>query len=192
MKQPFYPLLQKAIIVATKAHKDQDRSETHALPYIVHPIEVLIHLKTIAKIKDERVLCAAVLHDVLERTKIKLKDLQSAFDSGTCNLVIELTREEPSKALASTLTKKQLRQLRSQMLLDEIAKMSAQAQMIKLADRLANLQLALQDKPNKKLKTYLDQTQMILNIISPTVCLELWEALNAQVQSSYRLLESAI
>jgi (p)ppGpp synthase/HD superfamily hydrolase len=61
------PTLTDAIILATKAHKDQ--FDKIGEPYILHPIRVMLSLSS----PIERIV--AILHDVLEDTDITDKDL---------------------------------------------------------------------------------------------------------------------
>lgn len=59
------PRIQKAIYIATHQHREQKRKISD-LPYIVHPFSVAWLLSE--HIKDEDVIVAALLHDVLEDT----------------------------------------------------------------------------------------------------------------------------
>jgi (p)ppGpp synthase/HD superfamily hydrolase len=75
-------MLEKAILIATKAHADQiDRSGE---PYIMHPIRVMTHCAT----TFEKI--CAVLHDVVEDTSITLQDLRDAGFSEDIVHVIDL------------------------------------------------------------------------------------------------------
>ena len=59
----FTPKIQKAINVASLAHQNQKRVGLD-LPYIVHPFAVML---IIAEFRDnEDLLCAALLHDIVE------------------------------------------------------------------------------------------------------------------------------
>ena len=61
--------LEKAIIIATKAHSGQVDKGGH--PYILHPLAVMMNVET----NVEKIV--AVLHDVLEDTELTLNDLES-------------------------------------------------------------------------------------------------------------------
>lgn len=57
-------ILPRAISIANRAHRYQTRKFS-GLPYIVHPLEVMSILERYG-VTDEKVLAAAVLHDVIE------------------------------------------------------------------------------------------------------------------------------
>jgi (p)ppGpp synthase/HD superfamily hydrolase len=62
--------LEKAILVATKAHAAIEQREKSGVPYILHPLRVMLQTRT------EVEMMAAVLHDVVEDTKLTLEDLR--------------------------------------------------------------------------------------------------------------------
>lgn len=62
------PIFERAVVIATICHAGiKDRGK---LPYILHPINVMIGLDT----QDERIV--AILHDVVEDTDITFDDLR--------------------------------------------------------------------------------------------------------------------
>lgn len=79
--------LDKAILVATKAHAGQlDRG---GQPYILHPLRVMFKFQA----KDEMI--AAVLHDVVEDSSFTLEDLKEyGFSEVVINAVASLTRNK--------------------------------------------------------------------------------------------------
>ena len=76
--------LEKAVEFATRAHEGQVRKATD-VPYIEHPLEVLDIVKELTE--DEDVLCAAVLHDVLEDCGIGYEKLEEEFGERVAFLV---------------------------------------------------------------------------------------------------------
>lgn len=62
-------LLDKAIIIATKAHSGQVDKGGH--PYILHPLTLMLQMPT------EELKIIAVLHDVIEDTYVTLDDLRA-------------------------------------------------------------------------------------------------------------------
>lgn len=80
--------LQRAIKFATEKHRDQKRV-FDGTPYINHPIAVMKLVRKI--IKDEDVLCAAVLHDVVEDCGVKLSEIEKLFGKKVAKLVKELS-----------------------------------------------------------------------------------------------------
>jgi (p)ppGpp synthase/HD superfamily hydrolase len=176
-----YVKVQQAIRFAIECHEGAFRDGQNGLPYCHHPIEVAGNLRYIGGILDEELLCAAVLHDVLEETDITPKQLKLLFGNRIYLLVKELTRIEPSDDETKGLSKVKVSQLRTAQLLSEIAKMSPEAQSVKLADRLSNLKEAKVVRKGDKLKRYLKQTEKILEIIPKSVNPTLWKAVNAEL-----------
>lgn len=70
-------LLQKAIELAVKAHRGFE--DPSGEPYIVHPMRVLLAVSQADDAhQNEALRCVAILHDTLERTKLKSADLKVA------------------------------------------------------------------------------------------------------------------
>lgn len=61
-------LLEKAILIATKAHMNQ--KDKLGEPYIIHPLTVMLSLEN----ESERIV--AILHDVIEDTNVTLDNLK--------------------------------------------------------------------------------------------------------------------
>lgn len=174
-------LLHRATAFALKAHEGFDREGDSPLPYFTHPIEVLANLRFVGRVTDPDMLCAAILHDTVEGGTVSLADIQKEFGPRVAGLVKELTRCEPTSDQTSGMDKSEVWEFRSSMLLAEISGMSADAQTIKLADRLANLNEAKRMKKGKKLERYLDQTKRILKIIPEAVNPSLWWAIREEL-----------
>lgn len=84
-------LISLAIAKASWWHKDQVRKYTHD-NYIVHPIEVMKFLELFTK--DEAVLAAAVLHDVVEDTDATIQDVKAIFGEDVAALVFGMSEPE--------------------------------------------------------------------------------------------------
>ncbi len=183
LKSTTMPLtpLHRALSFALHAHAGVDREGPDPLPYFTHPIEVLNNLRYTGGVIDEDLLCAAVLHDVIEESAIHLAEIEAQFGIRVCGLVKELTRREPGPAETSGLDKPQIWALRSEILLAEIAKMSRDAQAVKLADRLSNLREAKRTKRHEKLKRYIGQTRRILETVPESVNPGLWNAIKREL-----------
>ena len=70
-------MFEKAVIYATNAHNGQTRKGTN-LPFIIHPMEVAAIVA--AMTLDQDMLCAAVLHDVVEDCDgISIEDIRREF-----------------------------------------------------------------------------------------------------------------
>lgn len=177
------PLLHRAIRVAFEAHLGQDRDGRPALPYITHPIDVMLRLRYVARITDEELLAAALLHDVIEEGDWTPEGIEREFGPRVAGLVRELTRREPSPEERRGLTKDELWELRTRLLLEEIRAMSPEAQRIKLADRLSNLEESEIARSPEKRERYRRQSRLILDAIPRESSPELWDRLDALVRS---------
>lgn len=81
-------LINKAIETAAKAHDGQ--VDKAGQPYIYHPLRVMLYAQG-----DERVKCAAVLHDVMEDSDMTETDLiKIGFTEDIITALKLLTREE--------------------------------------------------------------------------------------------------
>lgn len=163
-----------AIDFATAKHRGQYRDGDAPLPYITHPLDVLANLRYTGDVTDPELLVTAVLHDVVEECEVGPEEIEQKFGQRVRKLVDELTREEPD---TTGMDPDARWELRSKLLLEEIERMSPDAQQVKLADRLSNLDEARRVKNGKKLQRYNKQTARILEIIPRTVNPGLWDAL---------------
>ncbi len=79
------PTLERAIEIAARAHAGQ--RDKAGRPYILHPLRVML------AVRSEHEQLAAVLHDVLEDTRVTLDDLQrEGFPLEVLEAVLALTR----------------------------------------------------------------------------------------------------
>jgi guanosine-3',5'-bis(diphosphate) 3'-pyrophosphohydrolase len=149
----------KAYQLALKAHSLQTR-KIGGLPYITHPENVTkILWETIQKVEkrlitdEEKIV--AILHDVLEDTKITRSEIETYFGKKVAALLDELTNDKEQIKILGKVT----------YLTQKMNEMSEIALNIKLADRLDNLS-DLSDPmiANKEfVKKMVEQTQEILN-----------------------------
>src|SRR5258708_6454925 len=80
-------LLEKAILIAVKAHAGQKGKD--GAPFILHPLRILAKMET----EEERIV--AVLHDVVEDTDVTFDDLATeGFSSKVIAALKLLTHEE--------------------------------------------------------------------------------------------------
>ena len=83
----------KAIEFAIKAHGGQFRKGTN-IPYIIHPLgtaKTLINLGC-----SEKLIVAAILHDIIEDTPVTKKDIEKTFGKEIASLVEEVTEPDRS------------------------------------------------------------------------------------------------
>jgi (p)ppGpp synthase/HD superfamily hydrolase len=77
--------LDNALVFAARAHDGQKRKSTD-VPYVVHPVGVMLVLLECGEI-DPALLAAALLHDTLEDTAVTLAQLRNAFGERVAGIV---------------------------------------------------------------------------------------------------------
>ncbi|MBC5647473.1 HD domain-containing protein [Christensenella tenuis] len=87
-------MIHKAIQYAAVMHKTQERKGTE-VPYIVHPFEVAQILTAAGA--DEEVICAGLLHDVVEDTDATVEDILREF-GGRVARVVASESEDKTKS----------------------------------------------------------------------------------------------
>lgn len=120
-----YNLIERAIKIASIAHKRQKRKDDN-IPYIFHPVSVgFILLK---EGFDDKVVAAGILHDVLEDTNYSKKKMEKEVGRGVVRLVEWVTHN-------SSLTW----QKKKEKYLQQLKKAPAKAKAIATADKIHNL-----------------------------------------------------
>lgn len=131
--------LAEAIHFAKLAHDGQFRTDGEE--YFNHPFRVMLCIANYTR--DEDVLCAAILHDVIEDTKYDFEDLNMRFGFPVASMVNELTnKDDMSLNRAFRIAARE----------EKYKKLSKEACLIKLADRLDNVQ-DLEGRDYYKLET---------------------------------------
>ncbi len=123
-------LLRRAYDFAAEQHKTQTRRSGE--PFLSHPVEVA-HLLADMKL-DVTSLCAALLHDVVEDTKMPLDEISKQFGADVAQLVEGATKISRLDLLAPEA--RQAENVRK-MLLAMVN--DVRVVMVKLADRLHNM-----------------------------------------------------
>jgi len=83
--------IQMALALATTAHKGQYRDD--GKEYITHPLKVAELIKMVSK--DEDLVCAALLHDVLEDNKTyKYSTIKEGFGKRIADIVREANKDK--------------------------------------------------------------------------------------------------
>ena len=143
--------LADAIWFAKIAHEGQLRKGGE--PYFNHPFRVMLEVSGITR--DEDVLCAAVLHDILEDTKCDFDDLNLRFGFAAASLVVELTnKDDMALKRAERIAARE----------EKYKTFSEEASLIKLADRLDNVSDLKSCDHSWALK-YSDETRSLLQAI---------------------------
>jgi GTP diphosphokinase / guanosine-3',5'-bis(diphosphate) 3'-diphosphatase len=175
-------LVVRAVAFAAIKHRDQRRRDGAATPYVNHVIAVADALANEGGIRDAAVICAALLHDVLEKTDASSQELRQLFGMKIADTVAELTDD-----YSLPKTERKQRQI------DAMPGLSREAQQVRLADKLCNLRDVLAGSPvewsNARKSRYVAHAQRVLcridGICPPlerkvTEVLELWKARTKQ------------
>src|SRR5712691_11891422 len=85
-------LVHRAYEVAADAHSGQTRDE--GTPYIVHPIRVAVSLVDELNLYSPKLICSALLHDVIEDSAITREDVGRMFGEQIAEVVWLLTKLE--------------------------------------------------------------------------------------------------
>jgi guanosine-3',5'-bis(diphosphate) 3'-pyrophosphohydrolase len=156
----------EAIEYAAAAHRDQQRPT--GAPYLEHLLEALEVLVRGAGVSDQDLLCAAVLHDIVEDTEISGEDLEKRFGPRVAELVGWVTIPPAGPGEDKTAVKEAA--------LRRLASAPRDAVLIKLADRLSNVQTLRNLNPQRQ-RQYYDQTvRLIVPLAAANPWFERWYA----------------
>jgi GTP pyrophosphokinase len=133
---------------ALRFHGDQKRPT--GAPYAEHLLEALEVLVRGAGVTDPDVLCAAVLHDVVEDTPCTIAGVRAAFGDRVADMVAWVTKPDAT----DDADKKALKEV----YLAGLADAPDDAILVKLADRASNVQ-TLRNLPLPKARDYFAQTK---------------------------------
>ncbi len=139
---------------AAAAHRGQTVTGTD-LPYLLHlaqvAAEVMLALQAEADHAEDLALQCALLHDTLEDTATSYADLVATFGLAVADGVLALTKDT--------------RLPHDEQMADSLRRISAQPQavwLVKLADRIVNLQPPPAHWTPAKIAAYRDEAQDIL------------------------------
>ena len=153
----------EAVTFALHFHGDQKRPT--GAPYVEHLLEALEVLVRGAAVTDRDVLCAAVLHDVVEDTPCTIADVRAAFGNRIADMVGWVTKPETEDGADKKAVKEAY--------LKRLADAPDDAILVKLADRASNVQ-TLRNLPLPKQRDYFAQT---VSYIMPLAASRGWWAL---------------
>jgi guanosine-3',5'-bis(diphosphate) 3'-pyrophosphohydrolase len=128
---------QAALRLARRVHLGQHRKQTHE-QYVEHPIAVADLLAAAGY--EDRILVAAYLHDVVEKTSVESAEIRERFGPEAADLVEALSEDAALEGYAE-----RKRALRAQVL--EAGRTPA---LIYAADRVANLRDWLKVEPGER------------------------------------------
>ena len=146
-------VLAEAFAFAKACHGDQLRPTGD--PYERHLLEAVEVLVEGAGILDRDLLVAALLHDVVEDTACSLDQVRDRFGPGVAELVDWVTKTDPPEGGDREAAR--LAYLR------RLAGAPREAVLVKLADRLSNVQrLDRHPRPEKRRSYYRETVEWIL------------------------------
>ena len=129
-------LLLKALAFAAAKHRDQRRKDAGASPYINHPIALADVLVNEGRVHDVTVLAAALLHDTLEDTETLPAEIEAGFGAAVLKVVQEVSDDK-------NLEKAERKRLQ----IEHAARLSREAKLVKLADKICNLRDVAETPP---------------------------------------------
>ncbi|HEX6528148.1 MAG TPA: HD domain-containing protein [Streptosporangiaceae bacterium] len=145
-----------AVRFASSWHGDQRRPT--GAPYLEHLLEALEVLVKGAAVRDPDVLCAAVLHDVVEDTPCTTAGIAKHFGPRVAELVAWVTIPETGPGEDKGIVKEEY--------LRRLKEAPEDARMVKLADRVSNVQTLRNLKPEKQRDYYAQTVRHIMPLTS--------------------------
>ncbi len=152
-------LYQKAFLYATKAHKEQ---KICGYPYITHLVLTASEImeasfyEEFTKREIDEAIVTALLHDTIEDTDITYQDIYLEFNKVIADGVLALTKNE--------------KVVKSYQLIDSLERVLLQPkhiQMVKLADRIANLTIKSEsDWSRERRLNYAKDAEIIFDYLS--------------------------
>lgn len=149
----------KALNFAALAHKDQ--KTPNGLPYLTHLTSVameVIHACQEGQIEDKKAdiaISVAFLHDTIEDTDITYDDIYNEFGAEVAEGVDALTKDK-------TLPTKKEQMADS---INKLLTQSYEIQMVKLADRITNMQKPPESWDSLKILNYHKEAKFILSCL---------------------------
>jgi (p)ppGpp synthase/HD superfamily hydrolase len=144
---------------AALAHGEQKTPK--GLPYLAHITCVTMEVinacekSSLDETKANLAISCALLHDVIEDTNITYDELYMKFGEDVANGVESLTKD-------LTLNSKQAQMKDS---IERLLTQPYEVQMVKLADRITNLQVPPEHWGHEKIKNYQKEASLILSCL---------------------------
>jgi guanosine-3',5'-bis(diphosphate) 3'-pyrophosphohydrolase len=142
----------RAAEFAVRYHGDQTRPT--GAPYAEHLLEALEVLVHGAGVTDPEILQATVLHDVVEDTPCTIDDVRRAFGDRVAELVGWVTKPEPGEGADRTAVKEAY--------LSRLRDAPDDAVLVKLADRVSNVQTLRNLRLPKQRQYYAETVRYII------------------------------
>ncbi|QXJ22051.1 bifunctional (p)ppGpp synthetase/guanosine-3',5'-bis(diphosphate) 3'-pyrophosphohydrolase [Actinomadura graeca] len=146
--------LERAAVAAQRWHGGQLRPT--GVPYVEHLLEALEALVRGAGVTDPAILDAVLLHDVVEDTGATVADIEAAFGDEVAELVDWVT-EPPAAG-----PRRQARRAARSAYLRRLRDAPREAILVKLSDRVSNVQRLDQMPPDFQRRYYAETVTYIL------------------------------
>lgn len=160
--------LDRAVAAARRWHGDQRRPT--GAPYVEHLLEALEVLVRGAEVTAPAVLSAAVLHDVVEDTSASLADVEAGFGPEVTELVDWVTK--PPAAGAG----RQAKRAAKAAYLRRLGEAPREAILVKLADRVSNVQTLDRMPPDFQRRYYAETLTYIVPLAESEPWFRAWYA----------------
>ncbi|MBU3918359.1 HD domain-containing protein [Patescibacteria group bacterium] len=121
----------KALFWAEQGHQNQFRDS--GVLYIIHPLRSTLILVEELGIQDNRMLCASLMHDLVEDSGYTIEHIESQFGRETARLVKGATRTRPENETEEEKLRDKPKKFK------EIAESDKNLRLIKLCDILDNM-----------------------------------------------------
>lgn len=165
----------KALPLMEKYHKGQIRKGKDKVPYIVHPLLVACHALALG-LKDDDLLAAALLHDVVEDCDVSAEELDVNEEiREIVRLVTFEQRCDESKHDAKVRYYKAIRE-------------NKRAIMVKILDRCNNVSHMAAAFTKQKMADYIDETEEFILPLIDLVKREYPEYYNAVFLLKYQMI----
>ena len=157
--------VRRAVEFAVRYHGGQRRPT--GAPYLEHLLEALEVLVRGAGVTDPAVLCAAVLHDVVEDTACTVADVRREFGDEVAELVGWVTIPDAPDDDRKAVKEKYLEGLRDA---------PDNAILVKLADRVSNVQTLRNLSPARQRAYYAQTVEHIMPLAAKRNWFATWYA----------------
>lgn len=159
--------IQKALELTHKAHLGQFR-KNKPIPYIYHPLQVYKYLVDIGE-ENDNILCAALLHDVLEDSQYGILDIAETTNWVCAEMVNRLTHN-----------KSESKEEYIQRIISHDDELTSAILKIKIVDRICNIRDFL-DFDTKYAKKYAVQTFPLFKVVYKTSGLSIMSKLESDI-----------
>lgn len=136
---------QKALVLMENYHEGQVRKGKDKVPYIFHPLMITCHALALG-LKDDVLLSAALLHDVVEDCGVRAEDLDVSEPVREAVRLLSFSQGTDSREEAK---EKYYAAMRDNKI----------AAMVKLLDRCNNISLMAMGFGKEKMADYIDETE---------------------------------